>query len=283
MSDETKPEAEIKPQAVPTADGGGQPRTEADHKAEAKPKRVRRPKEIHEVIFYTYPKFVFCWPIIAMGFLLWPFDRWHIIGPETLAWVWGLTLLLVILTIGVDVNRNYAVFWLVVIAGLWVLVLWLRDVKHLAVFGWIYRFFINLDPVYSRSLGLIVSIPLLVVFGILWVWTRINSRWRITHNEFEHYQFGRLDDSIARGAKRLRSSYPDLLELLICLAGDLVIFDASGRRELRRIQHVPLLPWVKKRVNILLEATAVTAEHMDDEAASEPCDEDASPESESKD
>ena len=75
-----------------------------------------------------------------------------------------------------------------------------------------------------------------------------------------------MDDSLARGAKRVRTSYPDFFELLLCLAGDLIIFDSVGRRELRRIPHVPFLPFVRKRINRILEKTAITAGEMDDEA-----------------
>ena len=157
-------------------------------------------------------------------------------------------------------------FWVVLVGGLWVLVVWLRDVKSVRVFSHIYRFFADLDPTYSRSLGVMVSIVLSVLFVIMWIWTRINDKWRITHNEFEHYQFGRMDDSLARGAKRVRSSYPDFFEFLLCLAGDLIIFDSSGRRELRRIPHVPMLPLVRRRINAILERTAVTAGEIEDEA-----------------
>ena len=49
------------------------------------------------------------------------------------------------------------------------------------------------------------------------------------------------------------------------LAGDLVIFDSTGRRELCRINHVPLLPLVRKRINRILETTAITAGEIEDE------------------
>jgi hypothetical protein len=231
------------------------------------PKHPKPNKGLHEVTFYTYPNLVFTWPIIVMGFLLWPIDKLGWVYPEVLAWFWGITILLVLITMGVDLNRNYAIFWLAVVLGSWTLVLWLRDAKHITIFGYIYRFFADLDPTYSRNLGLIVSIPLTILWGIMWVWTRLNSKWRITHNELEHYQFGRMDDSLARGAKRIRTTYPDLFELLICLAGDLEIYDATGKKLLRRIEHVPLLPIVKKKINILLESTAVTQEEVVDEEA----------------
>jgi hypothetical protein len=226
-----------------------------------------KPKKIlHEVTFYTYPNLVFTWPIILLGYILWPIDKVGWVYPEVLAWFWGITLLLVVITMGVDLNRNYSIFWLVVILGSWAVVLWLRDTKGFTLFGHIYRFFADLNPVYSRNLGLIVSIPLTVLWIIMWVWTRLNSKWRVTHNELEHYQFGRMDDSLARGAKRIRTTYPDLFELLICLAGDLEIYDAVGNRLLRRIAHVPLLPFVNKKINILLESTAVTSSQLEDEA-----------------
>jgi len=231
-------------------------------------RRINKQKEIikHEVKFYTYPKFLFSWPLIVMGIALWGFDYWSLADTETLAWIWGIALLVVLVTVGFDLNRNYTIFWLVLIGGIWILIIWLRDVKSVRIFSDIYNFFANLDPTYSRSLGIAISIVLSVLYLIMWVWTRLNSKWRITHNEFEHYQFGRMDDSLARGAKRVRSSYPDFFELLLCLAGDLIIFDSTGRREIRKIPHVPMLPFVRKRINRILEATAVTPGEIEDEA-----------------
>jgi hypothetical protein len=163
-------------------------------------------------------------------------------------------------------SRNVAVFWVVLIVGGWFGILWLRDVKSVKIFSQIYQFFADLNPQYSASLGVMLSLLMSVFFVIMWVWSRINSKWRITHNEFEHYQFGRMDDSLGRGAKSVRTSYPDFFELLLCLAGDLIIYDSTGRRELRRINHVPMLPFVRRRINWILETTAVTTE---DEAISD--------------
>ena len=100
---------------------------------------------------------------------------------------------------------------------------------------------------------------------------RLNDSWRITHNEFEHRSFGRADDSLGRGAKNIRTSYTDILEFLLGLAGTLVVYDATGTRELRRIPHVALLPLVRRRLNRILEATAIvglpTDEQEEEQAA----------------
>jgi len=219
----------------------------------------------HEVVFYTYPKFIFCWPILAMGYVLWLLNRLGWGGPEAYAWLWVVTLLLVFATIGFDLNRNFTIFWIALILLLWVSVAWLGARKNVDIFSHIYHFFADLNPSYSASLGLMVSVPLTILYAIMWIWTRLNYKWRITHNEFEHYQFGRMDDSLARGAKRVRTSYPDFFEFLVCLAGDLIIYDSTGRRVLRRIPHVPLLPLVRRRINSILEATAITMSELDDE------------------
>lgn len=184
---------------------------------------------------------------------------------EPLAWIWGLSLMAILLKMGIDVGRNVMMFWLVSIAVIWLLGLWLSD-KGFTVFGNIYNFFANLNASYSPSLGLTVSIWLTIPFVILIIWSRINDKWRFTHNKFEHQTFGKVDWSISRGAKTVRTSYPDILEAIILLAGDLIIYDARGSQIIRRIPHVPLLPLVRRRINVILKFTAVTTpDQIEDE------------------
>ncbi len=184
---------------------------------------------------------------------------------EVLGWIYIWVLLIVTLTLGVDIGRNEAGFWVVLIAAIWVLGLWLQDVKGFTLFGDIYRWFAGLDVQYNRSLGLAISIMLAVPYLVMIFWARVNDKWRITHNEFEHYAFGKSDDSLGRGAKTIRTSYPDVLELLLGLAGTLIVYNATGTRELRRIPHVIFLPLVRKRLDRILEKTAVTTAQMEEE------------------
>ncbi len=218
---------------------------------------------MHEVVFHAYPKLLFIWPIIAAGFLFWYPAGWDWMNQESLGWVYLLLGVVVTLTIGVDIERNHAVFWVVAFGMFFFLGLWLSERTGFTFFGNIYNFFEDLEVQYNRGFGLAVSLLLLVPYLTMLVWARLQHRWRITHNEFEHYAFGRADDSLARGAKRVRSTYPDLLELLICGSGTLIVYSATGRSELRRIPHVPMIFWVRKRINRLLEATAVTQPDAD--------------------
>ncbi len=235
--------------------------------------------KIPEVVIYSYSKLLFVWPIIAMGFILWPMTigdggGWH----EFIAWVYLSMSLVVFLTLGIDLERNQSVFWVAVILMTVFLCLWLANYYELAFFGNIFQWFADLNIRYAditlpnpdnadepfrvaglRTYALLLSIFLAIPYVFMIIWTRIQHRWRITHNEFEHYSFGRSDDSLARGAKRVRSTYPDLFELLICGSGTLIVYSATGRMELRRIKHVPMLYFKRQRINKLLETTSVTS------------------------
>lgn len=266
----------------------------------SEPKRFRKPS-VHEVAFVSYPKLLFIWPLILAGIVFWPFTaplRPDVAGaqqpvaaaaedtgaaddaegasaparPEApvsaklawFGWIYIWIAVLVVLTLGVDIDRNHAAFWIVVVAAIWILGLWLQD-RQYTFFGDIYRWFANMHVQYNRSLGLALGVILLVPYVVMLIWARINDKWRITHNEFEHYSFGKMDDSLGRGAKTIRTSFPDVFELLLGLAGTLVVYNATGTKELRRIPHVMFLPQIRKRLNKILEKTAITAAQMEEE------------------
>jgi hypothetical protein len=267
------------------------------------PKPARPPATgPHQVAFVAYPKLLFVWPLILAGFVFWPLARPDTTtvptavatqlqaqqtgdAPATSAptapagstskrlewfgWIYIWLAVLVLLTLGVDVDRNTAAFWVLLVVALWVLGMWLHDVKGFTFFGDIYRWFGRLDVQYDRSLGLALSIVLLVPYIIMIGWGHFNDRWRITHNEFEHYSFGKMDDSLGRGAKTVRTVYPDVFELLLGLAGTLIVYSASGTKELRRVPHVMFLPFVRQRLNKILETTSVTAATTEDEEEEE--------------
>ena len=231
----------------------------------SKPSKSKQHKPaLNAVVFYAYPKLLFIWPLIVAGPLFWLAIWAGADGPgslEVFAWLYMFLMVIVILTIGVDIERNYAVLWFVIFLALFFAGKYMATFEGFKwVFGDIYGWFADMDVQYDRNLGLALSIFLLPPYLVMILWSRVQHKWRITHNEFEQYSWGRADDSLARGAKRVRSTYPDLLELLLCGAGTLIVYSATGRSELRRIHNVPLLFLVRKRLNNLLEQTAVTLE-----------------------
>ncbi|MCK4340632.1 MAG: hypothetical protein KAY37_02770 [Phycisphaerae bacterium] len=44
-----------------------------------------------------------------------------------------------------------------------------------------------------------------------------------------------------------------------------MVYNATGTKELRRIPHVMFLPFIRKRLNRILEKTAITAGQMEEE------------------
>lgn len=237
----------------------------------------------HAVTFYAYPKLIFAWPIIVLGVAFWMVCWIPGVMPaadaadpytaslELLGWLHLLALVLVILTIAVDVERNYAFVWSIIFLLVFFGGKWLASATDIQIFGALYDFLADMDIQYSKGAGLALSVFLGIPFLVMLVWSRINHKWRITHNEFEHYSWGRSDDSLARGAKRFRSTYPDLLEFILGLgAGTLIVYSATGRTELRRIHNVPMLPMLRKKIDHLLEYTAVTSDgHGNDARAAD--------------
>ena len=259
---------------TPSTQTGAEQAARADARADETTGRAVRPREPHEVTFVSYPKLIFIWPLIVFGLVCWPVAGWIqpatgagqvSAGLEALGWAYLWVLVIVLLTLGVDVDRNQAAFWFVLIAAIWLLGAWLESARQFTLFGNIYAWFNSLDLQYDRNFALALSVILLVPFVVMVIYARLNDRWRITHNEFEHYSFGRLDDSLGRGAKTIRTSYPDVFEMLLGLAGTLTVYNATGTRELRRIPHVFLLPLVRRKLDRILERTAVTAAVIDDD------------------
>jgi hypothetical protein len=246
-----------------------------------KRKKVKPQKPVHQVVFHTYPKLLFVWPLILAGLVFWPLVGSWGADAEVIGWVYLLIAGLVLLTLGIDLERDHTVFWAVVFLALFFLGKWLdARFETFTGLGDLYRWFADRNVRYDPALGGTLSLLLLPPYGVMLVYARLQHRWRITNNEFEHYSFGRADDSLARGAKRVRSTFPDLLELLLCGAGTLVVYSATGRTELRRIPHVPMIFLVRRRINRLLETTAVTyagrqQELYEAEADSEQDEEDA--------
>lgn len=216
------------------------------------------------VVVHSYAPFIFTWPLILLGFLFYPMVNHHWMSDNTAGWIYIITTLLVLLTMGIDINRNATIFWLVLITAIWLAVVLLQEHGY-TFLGKIGAFIANLKPAWSADFGLAFSILLsfffLLVVGNAW----LNDRWRFVPGEIEHWSFGRNDDSMGRGAKVISTSYPDILEMVLLLSGTITIYNAQKTMVLARINRVPLLPLRVKLINRLLESVQVTSSQAADE------------------
>lgn len=209
------------------------------------------------IIIYSYPQFVFAWPMIVFGFLLAGLQGMGILGEGTVAWTYIIIVSLVTLTMGVDLSRNVSIFCLVLLLGMWLGILWLQDAKNVTFFASLSAFISSLKPSISTHALILLSGILLIIYLIMMLSAYINDRWRITSNEIEHRSLGHRDDAVGRGAKRVLARYPDLLELLICLSGTIEVYSATGNKQLLSITNVPFLPIRMKKISRILEFSNV--------------------------
>ncbi len=217
----------------------------------------KRERDPTKIVVYAYPKFIFFWPIWLLGFLLWVPTHYAWISPEAAGWTYITALTLVVIALGFELSRDQTIFTLVAVALLWVGGLWLRDVKNVLFLSTIMNTFWELKPAYSPNFGLTISVILSMLGALMFVDTRLNDRWVLSPNSIEHYQFGKKDDSLARGSKTVSYQYPDAAEQMLLLAGTILIFTPDGLRLLRKIENVPFLRLQESRIDSLYDSVAV--------------------------
>lgn len=221
------------------------------------PAKQSPPQSPPSIVIYSYPEFVYAWPMIFFGFLLASLQNWGMLGETTAGWTYIIIIALVTLTMGVDLGRNASIFCLVLFVGMWLGVLWLQDAKNVTIFASLSAFIAGLQPTMSPHALTLLSSILLIIYLIMIAYAFINDRWRITSNEIEHRSLGHRDDATGRGAKRVLASYPDVLELLICMSGTITVFSATGNKQLLVIKNVPFLPLRMKKISRILEFSNV--------------------------
>ena len=228
-------------------------------------KRVpeKRRRKASQIVFFSYPKFLYTWPLILMA-VVFPLLG-DLVSPSMEGWIFVITLLTVLMAIGFDLSRNLAISWVLTIVAIAFCIMWLKDVKNVIFFSEIGRHLASKNPVISRDWQYLFALFGGVLYLIMFVNARINQRWRISHNEIEHFAMLSKDDSLGRGAKRVITSYPDFLELLLCGAGTIQIYSAQGGMLLRNITNVPWLIFRSSKISRILESTEVTATSGDEE------------------
>ena len=212
-----------------------------------------------EIVFHAYPRLIFAWPIILLGFLLYPLDAWGLVRPDILAWLWGSTLFVVILTLGVHVNRNLSLFWEVLGSAIWLLGSYLRDMRGFAPLAGLSQFAADLNPPYPCHAALAFSVALLVPYILCWAGARIDEKWVLTHYEVERRRKFSQRESLPRGGLTIDAQYNDMFKFIFGFGGgSLRILDREGNL-LREIRWVFFLPRVRQRIDEIVEVAPVAA------------------------
>ena len=222
------------------------------------PPRRRR----SQIVFFSYPKYLYVWPLILVTALL-PLLG-DLISPQAGGWVTVITLLIVLMAMGFDLSRNLTISWGVTIIASVFCILWLKDARNVLFFNQIGQHLTSMNPVLSRDWQHLFALFGGILYLIMYINAHVNQRWRISHNEIEHFAMLSKDDSLGRGAKRIITSYPDFLELLLCGSGTIQIYSAQGGVLLRSIPNVPWLFFRSTAISRILEATEVSPSGEED-------------------
>jgi len=208
------------------------------------------------VSFTSFSGLMYLWPIMAVGWLgtlLFP-----IIRPEVLGWIWITTLLVVLITVAADVDRNK----LLVLIGL-ILICWmggfiLQKNQNIFVLSTIYDFFARQDVMFNKGMANVMSVIIAIILAGVIIVGWFDGRYEITTREITHKRVFRTSDSLPRAAKRIKRDWRDVAEAFIGLgAGDMIVLD-SQKNIVMRIPNVPFLWFFRQDVDHILDVLATT-------------------------
>ena len=222
-----------------------------------------RRKQLKEVTLYSYPALLYFWPPIIGGYLG-AMLHWAGANDHMLAWLWLLTLVPSAIALAGDLSRNKAFAWLLVFICLCLslYVLYLLGVP----FDWLRRIFTH-QPTFDPVEKLWISIVGTVFYLGMFIFVRIDDKWVVNSNQWEHHSWASVDNAISHGSKSVRYEIPDVIQFLLCGAGDIVIRSPDDKDEYRRIGNVPFVRGKWRKIDALMEVVRVNPSrvHVDDD------------------
>lgn len=220
--------------------------------------RVSSEKNLPKVYFTSFSPLVYLWPITVVGVVGTWLHNWGWVGASVMGWIWITTILLVILSIGTDIDRTKALFIIILGFALWVSGILVEEKQGIPVISHVYDYLAGFNVSFNPGTAQVFSIATFIILIIVVISAWFDGRYEITTREISHKRLFRTTDSLPRAAKRIKQEWRDLAELFFGLgAGDLVVLD-SNKNIVMRIPNVPFLLFFRRDVDHILEVLATT-------------------------
>jgi len=220
--------------------------------------RITREGGVPKVYFTSFSTLLYLWPIAAVGWLGSLMVNWGLVGSPVMGWIWITVILVVLLCIGSDTDRNKTIALVLVGLLLWTSGLLLEAKKGIPILSHIYDFFAAQNVQFEPGTAHVLSVATLIVLFFVVIGAWFDGRYEITTREITHKRLLRTSDSLPRAAKRIKRDWRDLTELILGIgAGDLIVLD-SNKNIVMRIANVPFLWFFRHDVDHILEVLAVT-------------------------
>ncbi len=222
--------------------------------------RVSKERGNPKVNFTSFSNLLYLWPIMVIGWV----GPWLTSGDKpwvsagVMGWIWITVMLIVIICIGSDTDRNKTAALAAVVIIFWLGGLLLEAKKGIPVLSNVYDFFagynVQFDPGTAGVFSMATLVLLFFVIGSAW----FDGRYEITTREITHKRLFRTSDSLPRAAKRIKRDWRDLIETILGLgAGDVIVLDTNSN-VVMRIPNVPFLWFFRQDVDHILEVLATT-------------------------
>ncbi|MDD5026191.1 MAG: hypothetical protein PHH13_02320 [Candidatus Peribacteraceae bacterium] len=201
------------------------------------------------VDFFYYPKFLYTWPLIVAGYLCYAVSQSA--GPNAdvfLGWVYTITVVAVVTTLGIDLRLRVAGVVVLAIA-LGVVTAVAFGIKGYAVASRSLEFLHACTPRFDRGGTLLISITLSVVYILMYIWVHLFQRVHIGAGGAVIVKvFGESATKYLADNRCFSVDWPDTLEWLLGFgAGQITIRDRASNSEIV-LPNVPLLAGLEQTI-----------------------------------
>lgn len=222
--------------------------------------RVSRDGGNPKVSFTSFSALIYLWPIMAVGWLGVLLEGLEFVkeGSATFGWIWITTVLVVLITVAADLDRNKLFALIALIVIVWMGGFILQSHQDIPVLSKIHDFFARQDVSFNRGMANVMSVIIAVILVGVTIIAWFDGRYEITTREITHKRTFRTSDSLPRAAKRIKRDWRDVAEAIIGLgAGDVIVLDTQ-KNIVMRIPNVPFLWFFREDVDHILEVLATT-------------------------
>ena len=201
---------------------------------------------------------VYTHPFVWMGFIGLGLSYIPIIPELALSLTSIVIIITVLLTLGDDFKLGKMTIIGIVLVAITMTVLYFGEKFNISIVEKISDWVTSLNIPYPRWYLFAMSVMFAPFYYTYICESRINHTFTVNHNEICERKMGQGDTSYAHKEYTLEIRFRDLLEVLSCGAGDLLM-----KQEGKVVKEIPDVPWVwftRRKIDKMRNSTSVSVE-----------------------
>lgn len=218
------------------------------------------------VVYSVHPAF-FLWLLIVVGFVSSAIVNYAESEGVTrfFGWVYLWVIVYFLFTLLYDFSTKKLALWAGIFMLVWLLAKYVENLQQVVILGHVFEHLSKLSPRLDPGTATVMSWALLFPWLGSLAHMILNGRKRFTPNEIGEFHFGEGSELTDRTGLRFRTSYRDVLEMILTFGGgDLVAVD-NHQNVIKRWNNIVGLFFLWKYLDRILHQRAVVETNEADE------------------